>query len=89
MKSRRGWSPILDGKRKNFNGNNKSGFSGLPGGQRLYNGNFADIDWDGFWWSSWELNINSAWFRVLNYTISFYKQAMRKESGLSVRCIKD
>ncbi|MBM3920821.1 MAG: hypothetical protein FJ347_06290, partial [Sphingomonadales bacterium] len=49
MKSKTGWN-------ENGNGTNSSGFSGLPGGTRNYNGTFYTIGYDGYWWSSSETN---------------------------------
>ena len=47
MKSTSGWV-------ENGNGTNSSGFSGLPGGYRYYDGTFDDIGDYGYWWSSTE-----------------------------------
>jgi uncharacterized protein (TIGR02145 family) len=76
------------------NGNNSSGFSGLPGGYRYYDGDFrSSSTYDGFWWSSTEYETLYVWHRSLshrdnqlyrNYFIDY-----AKEYGLSVRCVKD
>ena len=75
------------------NGTNTSGFNGLPGGFRYPNGNFLNVGWTGYWWSSSEDNSNFAWDRNLNndngsmirprISVAF------KQDGFSVRCIKD
>jgi uncharacterized protein (TIGR02145 family) len=49
MKSTKFWA---DNDGESGNGNNLSGFSGLPGGSRYSNGSFNDIGKFGGWWSS-------------------------------------
>lgn len=81
-------------KSPNREASNESGFSGLPGGYRGFNGYFFFhlIGENGYWWSSTENYANSAWYRYLVY---YYGKAYRdyfgnsKNRGLSVRCIKD
>jgi uncharacterized protein (TIGR02145 family) len=74
------------------NGNNLSGFSGLPGGYRSYNGSFSfiTIGYFGFWWSSTE---NGTFDALLCYLIHNFGDASRsilnKANGLSVRCLRD
>ena len=64
---------------------NKSGFSGLPGGHRLSNGDYLDGGYDGNWWSS-----TIAWTRGLGYNAySVYWYPAIKTAGFSVRCLKD
>jgi uncharacterized protein (TIGR02145 family) len=72
------------------NGSNYSGFSGLPGGDRYFDGSYNTIGYLGFWWSSSEFDTSYAWFRTLGYS---YGDAFRhynfKRFGFSVRCIMD
>jgi uncharacterized protein (TIGR02145 family) len=73
------------------NGTNSSGFSGLPGGNRNYNGAFDPIGRDGYWWSSTDYILaNYAYSRDLDH---FYGSLSRdydgKDFGLSVRCLRD
>lgn len=83
MKSTSGWEE--DG-----NGTNSSGFSGLPGGSRSWNGTFKGIGDDGNWWSSSENNTYFPWTRNLYYENgNLYRFYTSKELGLSVRCLKD
>jgi len=83
MKSKTGWN-------ENGNGTNSSGFSGLPGGTRNYNGTFYTIGYDGYWWSSSETNTDDAWSRLLSYNLgNVNRNASPKESGFSVRCLRD
>jgi uncharacterized protein (TIGR02145 family) len=74
----------------NSEATNSSGFEGLPGGYRNYNGTFTNIGSNGDWWSSSETSTAGAWNRYLycnnggavrGYSI--------KTEGFSVRCIKD
>jgi hypothetical protein len=64
--------------------------TGLPGGFRNINGNYNNIGFVGYWWSSSEYDTISAWNRILN---SINGNALRinyiKKYGLSVRCVKD
>ena len=64
MKSTSGWE-------NNGNGNNTSGFAGLPGDCCYVNGNFDAIGGfthylgvSGCWWSSSEGSANGAWYRA-------------------------
>ncbi len=86
LKSSSGWS--LD----NGNGNNKSGFSGLPGGARIYGGiSFDDIGLGGYWWSSKSNNDSfKAEYYYLFYNYDYIPSAEgNKDDGFSVRCLKD
>jgi len=83
MKSKQGWDE--DG-----NGTNSSGFSGLPGGCRYYNGPFRDIGKYGYWWSSTEFNTTTATIRMLIYESGIvFPSGGLKEVGFSVRCLRD
>ena len=83
MKSNYGWQ-------NNGNGTNTSGFAGLPGGCRDYNGDFGYIGANGYWWSSSEYDADFAWFRGLSTNDgnvgSYYNF---KLYGFSVRCLRD
>jgi len=69
---------------------NESGFSGLPGGYRNYDGNFSTIGYSGFWWSSTEYSSNYAWSRSLGYdNTDVYLDNNSKGFGFSVRCLRD
>jgi uncharacterized protein (TIGR02145 family) len=52
MKSSSGWN-------HNGNGTNSSGFAGLPGGCRFYDGSFGNVGSIGCWWSASERNVVS------------------------------
>ncbi|MFN5182672.1 MAG: fibrobacter succinogenes major paralogous domain-containing protein [Bacteroidota bacterium] len=72
------------------NGTNKSGFSGLPGGNRYYNCSFSFIGKYGYWWSSTENDTGSAWYRYLDYDNgNVRRNYFDLQKGLSVRCLRD
>ena len=82
MKSNYGW--LFGG-----NGTNSSGFSGLPGGNRDYDGTFNNGGYYGIWWSS-SPDGSGAWGRLLG---SFNEEVFRIDDnqryGFSVRCVRD
>jgi uncharacterized protein (TIGR02145 family) len=84
MKSKNGWN-------QNGNGTNESGFSGLPGGSRYFEGIFFIIGNHGSWWSSSEhFKYNKAWSRSLSHDCDIVKESSdHKGDGLSVRCLRD
>jgi uncharacterized protein (TIGR02145 family) len=72
---------------------NESGFSGLPGGNHRGNGSFDpffNIRYTGYFWSSSEYSSINSWARVLDYyRDNSGRSNYIKQSGFSVRCIKD
>ena len=83
MKSTSGWDSI-------GNGTNSTGFEGLPGGGRNFDGTFNGIGIGGYWWSSTENSTTFAWLRMLYFNVSSVNGGYwGKEAGFSVRCIKD
>ena len=83
MKTAWGWH-------NNGNGNNVSGFSGLPGGFRFSNGSYSYIEGFGYWWSSTDGLNTSAWGRGLGYNNGcVIRNSFNKKNGLCVRCIKN
>ena len=79
MKNTTGWQ-------NNGNGTNTSGFAGLPGGYRNYDGVFLNIDTYGNWWTS-----TAFAYRGLDYAYDNFNRAnyVHQRGGFSVRCIKD
>ena len=76
----------IEDKSKN---KNSSGFSGLPGCYRNDNGGIFGVG-KGFWWSSTELDSETADARSLSYETSWvYRPYSLKTMGYSVRLIKD
>jgi uncharacterized protein (TIGR02145 family) len=83
MKSTKGWYEY-------GNGNNKSGFEGLPGGMRLITGKFTSIEKGATWWSSTPSNPIQAVYYSLSYlNTKTIKMVVPKKAAMSVRCIKD
>ena len=74
----------------NAQASNASGFSGLPGGDCGGNGRFFGIGYFGYWWSASELKASIALFRTLDYSNgNVGRYGNNKESGFSVRCLRD
>jgi uncharacterized protein (TIGR02145 family) len=70
---------------------NTSGFSALPGGDRIYvDGTFDATAYDGYWWTATTFSTNSAWGRSMgNESISLTRTDYPKKSGFSVRCVRN
>ena len=72
------------------NATNSSLFTGLPTGHRNDDGNFGNFGTDGYWWSTTETFIDSAWSRGLTrFFNNIYKYNGVKKIGLGLRCLKD
>ena len=72
------------------NGTDNYGWLGLPGGSRSFNGNFYSIGNYGYWWSSSQDNTGRALYRnLLNSFDAVSRNDSSKESGFSVRCLRD
>jgi uncharacterized protein (TIGR02145 family) len=93
MKSTTDWdcwpySPVEEGY--SCNGNNQSGFSGLPGGCRTAISSFNGLNYIGTWWSSTEHKTTNAWTVGLICALEIVSiEKSEKSLGFSVRCIKD
>ena len=80
-----GWIP------PNTGATNSSGFTALPGGLRTQFGDFFDVTYNGYWWSSSFTSNRTPY----NHTLySIYSSINRTNHasftrGLSVRCLKD
>jgi len=77
----------------NPDGTDEYGFTALPGGCRYYEtGEFLQHNAYGFWWSSTEIEVETAYvleiFLWLEYA-SVDGYWGKKNNGLSVRCMKD
>ena len=74
----------------NNDATNSSGFTGLPGGFRYYNGKFFDLGASSNWWSTSAPTATEAWAYGLNFENGEVgADGAYKLSGFSVRCIKD
>ena len=93
MASTTGWnSSTTTGVIGNDQGlNNSSGFNAFPEGNRFNNGSFYNEGDFAFFWSSTENNTNYAWNRNLyyNYSYLFRSFSFYKQSGFSVRFVRD
>jgi uncharacterized protein (TIGR02145 family) len=71
--------------------NNSSGFSALPGGFRLSNGDFGHQSFYGYWWSATESNASDAWDRYLycGYNFLYRYSIYGEDCGFSVRLVMD
>lgn len=88
MKSTSGWDIRYKSGYKA--GNNSSNFTALPGGRRHGNGTFLDNGVTSHWWSSTEFSSIAAWNRFFVYNTDYVnREYISKQSGFSVRCIKD
>jgi len=74
----------------NTGATNESGFTALPGGYRSLGGPYAHMGLWGFFWSSTEENVNSAYYSYMGYDNTEVNSIWNdKEIGISIRCIKD
>ncbi len=74
----------------NTRATNGSGFTALPGGLRFYKGSFFNVGNSGFWWNSTESHTATVWIRYLSSSYGYiYRSLNYKQSGFSVRCVKD
>jgi uncharacterized protein (TIGR02145 family) len=74
----------------NTSATNSSGFKGLPGGLRYYNGSFDYVRNVGLWWSSSERDIDYIWYRYLsNNFASVERLGSLNKNGISIRCLRD
>lgn len=83
-------------KSPNTGATNVTGFTALPGGARFGDGKFSDFLGNTFgryayFWSSTESKtFTTAWYCVLSHDQSnVYKAVLYRQSGFSVRCLKD
>jgi uncharacterized protein (TIGR02145 family) len=73
-----------------WDGNNTSGFTALPGGYRNFNGVFSHIRNIGSWWSASAVDSTNAWTISIGYGNGVVSKSYDgKRVGLSVRCIRD
>jgi uncharacterized protein (TIGR02145 family) len=70
--------------------NNRSGFSGLPGGHSGDNGVFNYVGYYGYWWSDTETSYLLASYWLLRYyTTQLERLYTQKDHGHSIRCVRD
>jgi uncharacterized protein (TIGR02145 family) len=72
-----------------LNGNNKSGFCAIPGGEYMFN-EFSSIKELGYWWASNRGGTGAGYARYLNFNYESLQFAgFSSSAGFSVRCIKN
>ena len=87
LKAKFGWN---DFRGNSANGTDDYGFLGLPGGYRFKGGDFNNIGYYGYWWSSSQYWTVAAWFRDLHRGNDAVNRAIStKGDGFSVRCLRD
>jgi uncharacterized protein (TIGR02145 family) len=74
----------------NIGATNSSGFTGKPGGYRVFAGWYSNDGSYGKWWSSSVSNAGDSWYRYLvwNYEQVFV-HSLGQHEGFSVRCLKN
>ena len=74
----------------NTGATNESGFSAIPGGYRFYNGTFLTLGYGETYWSSSEVESDSAFVKLLAYNVAkVWEFSDVKNEGYSVRCVND
>ncbi|MBN2480532.1 MAG: fibrobacter succinogenes major paralogous domain-containing protein [Bacteroidales bacterium] len=74
----------------NIDATNETGYTALPGGDRISDGTFTDIGDIGYWWSATETNADYAWSQVMLHNDGgIFTFDGSKELGFSVRCVQD
>jgi TonB family protein len=85
LKATSGWN---DYEEQSGNGEDKYGFSALPGGYGYFGGGFRNVGYQVYWWSSTDANANALYSRYMSSDGSvvnhYYKAAL-----YSVRCVRD
>ncbi len=71
-------------------GDNSSGFSGLPAGFRYSTGPYSLMGKSGYWWTKSENNSTTSKMITVSFKgTSVTSGMLNKNSGLSVRCLRD
>jgi uncharacterized protein (TIGR02145 family) len=86
LKSKSGWDSY---KGKSGNGEDKYGFSALPGGGYSDDGSFSDVGSIGDWWSASEFSYDASSRGVLYNFDGVGWGTFDKDFLFSVRCIQD
>ena len=70
----------------NLGATNVSGFTARPGGFRLFNGTFSELQNSAFFWRA---DQTSGFYELKNQTVNVNFSECSRNFGLSVRCVKD
>lgn len=83
LKSNSGWND-------NGNGIDNLGFSALPSGIRLQDGEFVGIGDDATWWTGSDSITSGVWkFSLSSYQSELIRHSRWEITGMSVRCVKN
>ena len=81
---------VSSGWDENGNGVDSFGFSALPAGTRVYDGDYIEEGENAYFWSSTEHSSHVALRMLLSYEFDLADLSnFDKEDGFSVRCLKD
>jgi len=73
-----------------WNGEDKFGFSALPGGYGYSGGSFGSVGYHGYWWSASKYGSSSAYNRYMGFNLEYVGYSNYGKSSLfSVRCLQD
>ncbi len=86
LKSREGW-PFFE--HYNFNGDNSTGFTGLPGGYYRPEEGYDGLHYTALFWTSTETDPENAWSRRLVTGSEVCRDPSPKVDAYSVRCLKN
>jgi uncharacterized protein (TIGR02145 family) len=77
--------------KNNLRATNESGFSGLPGEVRYYDGKFSTADWStGTWWASDDYDSPFALYCIIDsFGDGIRSPTVDRIFGASVRCLRD
>jgi uncharacterized protein (TIGR02145 family) len=87
LKTKCGWSNY---EGKSGNGENKFGFSALPGGVGSSANGFLNAGYSGYWWSASEYSAYFVYYRIISYNGEYASFDHTDKAYLfSVRCLQD
>jgi uncharacterized protein (TIGR02145 family) len=73
----------------NTGADNSSGFGGLPGGWRNYQGQWVPMGDEGLWWSATEISTQGRYIYLASDSAACNFYGNPKNDGKSVRCLRD
>lgn len=74
----------------NYGATNETGFTALPGGNRLNTGSFSYFGYSGYLWSTTEKDTSNAWVtEMIFHDSDVGRDIVSKNGGFSVRCVRD
>jgi len=84
------WQKLVDFAGGDLNGEDKYGFSALPGGSGTNSsGNFTDVGYGGYWWSASESNRDAAYGRYMHRYVWNWNSVGKSSYLFSVRYLQD